>query len=121
MAYIPDPEAREVLRQRNLLSEPVSSGKHISWKGFPIALVVLVALGVGGLYMVFGAVLPCDILRKQASKIVLEKQLNKLEGNSLIALAPMLLTTLVDRMVDTRTPFQCTQALFRLDELRRNL
>ena len=86
---------------------------------FMITIVVVVALGswfCGALYLAFGAVLPCDILRNQVSRILLEKSMK--EGHNSGRLGTTIQQAIAHGMINTHTPLQCTETLFRLDELR---
>ena len=90
-----------------------------NWRQILISIIVVVTLGIwfcGAVYVAFGAVLPCDILRNQISQTLFDNSMK--QGNNSGRLGATVQQAIVHGMINTRTPLQCTETLFRLDELR---
>jgi hypothetical protein len=77
----------------------------------PLALLLGI---VGGIYLTYGAVTPCGIL-KQKIKAAHYARLAKQHDDLSAILGMTLGNTMVDNMVESLTPMQCLKALRRGD------
>ena len=87
-----------------------------------MALTVAAGVAAGTVYVRFGALLPCDILKQQIAGFLMEQARDGIRRDSTRAtFGEAFWDRLIGSLVDTQTQWECARALTRLDELESML